>query len=261
MSSIKSVSIIGSGNVATHMAIALYSTGIDVASIYSRNLGHAKLLADMVSAKYVDVIEDIRHDSDLYLFSVSDRAIESLASKLYLNVGKNVLVAHTSGMLTSGIFSDYFTSFGSFYPLQTFKKSRAVNMKEVPFLITANDSGAKKKLYDLARKISDNVNILDDEKRKVLHVAAVFANNFTNYMYRISENIVDRENLDFDLLKPLIKETAMKILDGQDPNKVQTGPAIRNDLNTIKAHLDYLDIDYTAKKVYELLTESIISTK
>ncbi len=258
MSRIKSVSFIGSGNVATHLAKALESSGINVKSIYSRNINHAKQLGDEIGAKSTDKISEIAVDSDLFIFSVKDNVIGDLAKKLKEKVGYDAFVAHTSGMVASEIFKEYFNDFGVFYPLQTFRKARNVEVREVPFLITGSSNTEENILFELASMISDNVHFIDDAKRKILHVAAVFANNFTNFMYSISYEIVQKENIDFQLLKPLIKETAMKIVNGQKPKDVQTGPAVRNDINTINAHLSYLS-DYTVtKRLYQMLTESII---
>ncbi len=258
MSRIKSVSFIGSGNVATHLAKALANSGINVKSIYSRNIVHAKLLGDLVGAKSTDKISEIAVDSDLFIFSINDSVIGDLAKKLKEKVGYDAFVAHTSGMVASEIFKEYFNDFGVFYPLQTFKKSRNIDINEVPFLIAGNSNTVENNLFELASMISDNVHFIDDAKRKVLHVAAVFANNFTNFMYSISDDIVQKENVDFQLLKPLIKETAMKIVDGQNPKEVQTGPAVRNDISTINAHLSYLENNATAKQLYQILTKSIV---
>ncbi len=258
MLKIKSVSFIGSGNVGTHLAKALANSGINVKSIYSRNIVHAKLLGDLVGAESTDKISEIAVDSDLFILSVNDNVIGDLAKKLSEKVGYNAFVAHTSGMISSDVFRRYFNDFGVFYPLQTFKKSRDVDIKEVPLLIAGNSYSDENTLFELASKISDNVHFIDDAKRNILHVAAVFANNFTNFMYSTSDDIVQRGNVDFELLKPLIKETAMKIVDGQKPKAVQTGPAVRNDINTINAHLSYLDNNATAKQLYLILTKSIL---
>jgi len=261
MSKIESVSFIGSGNVATHLAKALNNAEIKVQSVFSRNMKNAKKLADLVHAKGISNMENIALDSDLYIFAVNDSIVRELAKKLKLVAGQNVMVAHTSGMLSSEVFSEYFNNYGVFYPLQTFKKSREVNIKEVPFLITANGSKQADTLFDLASMISDNVHFIDDKKRKALHVAAVFANNFTNYMYSLADDILENEDINFDLLRPLIKETAMKIYEGQKPAEVQTGPAVRGDTDTIKAHLSFLKNNKTAKQIYKLLTGNLSSIK
>ena len=257
MSRIKSVSFIGSGNVATHLAKALENSGINVKSIYSRNIVHAKLLGDSVGAESTNKISEIAIDSDLFIFSVNDNVIGDLAKELSEKVGYSAFVAHTSGMVSSDIFKAYFNDYGVFYPLQTFKKARNVDIKEVPFLIVESSNTEENNLFKLASMISDNVRFIDDAKRKVLHIAAVFANNFTNFMYNISDEIAQKGNADFQLLTPLIKETAMKIVDGQKPKDVQTGPAVRNDINTINAHLSYLSDNPVPKQLYQMLTESI----
>lgn len=258
MGKIKSISLIGSGNVATHLGIALFEAGLKVDSVYSRNIDHAKLLGKILNSRFVDKIADISYDSDLYLISVNDNAVKDITKRLSDILGYNILVVHTSGMVSSEIFKADFNNYGVFYPLQTFRKKRKIDIVEVPFLITANSTDIENKLYELASRISNSVNFMSDSKRKALHVAAVFVNNFTNFMYSLSEEIVGKEKIDFDLLKPLIKETAMKVYEGEIPSQIQTGPAIRNDHNTINSHLDYLENNQVAKEIYEVITKSIV---
>jgi predicted short-subunit dehydrogenase-like oxidoreductase (DUF2520 family) len=142
--------------------------------------------------------------------------------------------------------------------LQTFSRDKKIDFNEIPCFITAASSKLENRLYDLASKLTDKVEFISDEQRKVLHLAAVFANNFTNHLYSISKDILLYSNLKFDYLLPLIKETTSKIAEGNSPEKCQTGPAVRNDLNTIEAHLKILDKNPEYKKIYELLTKSII---
>ena len=209
----------------------------------------------------VSKISELSASSDLFLFAVSDNAIEGLAKELCDCCGYNLNVAHTSGMVSSQVFDKYFNDFGVFYPLQTFTKNRNLNMEEIPFFITCNGSDFENIIYNLAIIISNNVKFITDEERKVLHVTAVFVNNFTNYLYTISEDILNNENLNIESIYPLIKETAMKVIDGAKPFEIQTGPAIRNDKMTIEAHLKYLHKYPKYSNIYRALTEAIKTNK
>ncbi len=251
------ISILGSGNVAYHLSTCLYKTGLAIDAIYSRNIEHARELSDLVNAIPVNEISKLPDDSDLYLVAISDNAIESTANKLNKIFGRKPKVVHTSGMVSSSVFDKYFNHYGVFYPLQTFTKKRNIDLNEVPFFITANTIEFETALTNLATRITSKVNIINDNDRKVLHVAAIFSNNFTNFMYRISKEITEKNNLNFEHLFPLIKETSNKILDGLDPAQIQTGPAIRNDKNTIKKHILFLEKYPDFKDIYILLTDKI----
>jgi predicted short-subunit dehydrogenase-like oxidoreductase (DUF2520 family) len=257
MGKIKRITLIGSGNVAHHLGLALYESGVKIDCVYSRTIEHAKTLADKFESIAINNIVDIIDHSDLYLFAVSDNAIEPLAKQLSEQLGYTKLVAHTSGMVSSNIFKMFFNNYGVFYALQTFTKGRDLDIKKVPFMITSNDPTFENQLFNLAESISNSVSFVDDNKRKVLHIAAVFANNFTNYMYSVSKNILQKENLNLNLLYPLIEETSKKIIEGENPAKIQTGPAIRNDIKTINSHLDYLKYNHDYKKLYKLMTKLI----
>lgn len=261
MGKIKSITLIGAGNVAHHIGTALFNAGLKIDCIYSRKINNAQSLAEKLNTSAIDNIENIVDNSDLYLFAISDDAIENIAKQLAIQLGYTKSVAHTSGMVPSNIFSNYFNNFGVFYPLQTFTKNRKLDIRKIPFLITSNSIDLENQLYNLAENISNNVSFIDDIKRKSLHVAAIFANNFTNYLYSISENIAEKENLDFNLLYPLIEETAKKIVEGKSPEKIQTGPAIRNDTKTIESHLEYLSYNQDYKQLYEEITKLIQSKK
>ena len=257
MSGIKQITLIGSGNVAHHLGKAFKSAGIKIDCVYSRNIENAESLAEELESFAVDQINNLPSYSDLYLFAVNDSSIGYLAKQLSDCCGYNLNVVHTSGMESVDVFKEHFNTYGSFYPLQTFTKDRSLNIREVPFFITSNESGFENKLYDLATSIADSAKLVSDSDRKALHVSAVFANNFTNYLYSISKDILLKENLDFELIFPLIKETTRKILSGENPSDIQTGPAIRKDEKTINDHLDYLKKFPEYKKLYTLMTKSI----
>jgi predicted short-subunit dehydrogenase-like oxidoreductase (DUF2520 family) len=173
-------------------------------------------------------------------------------------------LAHTSGSKSLEdlqklilIYHDLPIKCAVFYPLMTFSINKSLDLRNVPFCIEAIDDETEQILVDIAQEMSDTVYLLNSEERKVLHLAAVFACNFTNHLLALSKSIIDNENLEFDLLKPIISETFKKALKAEDPADVQTGPAIRNDKTIINRHLDYLKDDAQLLEIYEVLTESI----
>ncbi|WP_131536921.1 Rossmann-like and DUF2520 domain-containing protein [Pedobacter nototheniae] len=245
--------LLGSGNVATHLAIALKANGEDIVQVYSPNLINATSLAERIGSAAVHQLSIIDKQADLYIIAVKDDAIEQVAASL-----KNVsgLVVHTSGTTDIKLLSAYVTHAGVFYPLQTFSKNKAVDFKNIPLCIEATNQQQLDILKQLANKLSDKVYQLNGDKRKVLHLAAVFACNFTNHLYTLANEILSANNLDFDIIRPLIAETADKIKDNL-PETVQTGPAVRHDESTIKAHLSRLESMPELHNIYETLSDSI----
>lgn len=242
------VVIIGAGNVATHLYQSFYKLKqIDVVQVFNRNPEHLDFVDD--PSKKVSNIADIKK-ADLYLIAIKDEAIEDLALKLPENEG---LVAHTSGSQPMSILSN-FENYGVFYPLQTFSKNKSVDFSEIPLCLEANSSENLDFLKRLAKMLSKKVYEVDSEQRKALHVSAVFVNNFSNHLFALAADYCKENDLPFEILKPLIKETVDK-LETLDPYSAQTGPALRNDQKTISAHLSMLNEDQ--KNIYTILTESI----
>lgn len=246
--------IIGAGNVAHHLGHELSKAGHFIVQIYSKTDKSASGLAKALNTAYTTDINKINKSASFYLIAIRDDHISEVASQLNL-VGK--IVAHTSATVPMDVLKPASNYYGVFYPLQTLTTNRAVDFRSVPVCIEASSEPVKKKLTDIANTISKNVHYLDGEKRKALHVAAVFVNNFTNRLYHIAYEIAKSEDLDFELLKPLIKETVNK-LENTIPEALQTGPASRNDLKTIEEHLYYLMDNPDFKEVYLILTESIM---
>jgi predicted short-subunit dehydrogenase-like oxidoreductase (DUF2520 family) len=244
------VGIIGSGNVAQHLIAAFEnSESINVVQVFSRDKSKvAHLIAD---DKVSDDLMQLT-DADLYIIAVSDDAIETVAAQLPF-VGK--LVAHTSGSMPLDVIGTK-NNAAVFYPLQTFTKNKPVNFKEIPICIEAMHQSDYTFLNQVASAISMSVHAIDSQQRKALHVAAVFVSNFTNHLYQVGSEICNENQLSFDILKPLIAETANKIR-LLLPDQAQTGPARRGDQKTIAAHLDFLQGD--KRKLYEILTQSIIN--
>lgn len=252
---IKSIVLIGSGNVATRLGMALKHSGFKIIQVYSPDIKHANMLARKLRAKSCTILNDIYTEADLYLIAIKDDAIKSVAQQLRTKVSGKI-VAHTSGSVSIDILKGVSKNTGVFYPLQTFSKDREIDIKKVPFCIEANNKKTEKLLFELACSISTNVNRINSEQRNVLHVAAVFACNFSNHLFSISEKILKDRKISFDMLKPLIHETVHKI-DSHSPAEMQTGPAKRKDKNTINAHLEFLKTNPEYQKIYALLSNSI----
>jgi predicted short-subunit dehydrogenase-like oxidoreductase (DUF2520 family) len=242
--------IIGAGNVGQHLISAFAkSDAIEVIQVFTRNPETIFPLSNSVKAvhSYTEITE-----ADLYIISVSDNAIAEVSRNLPF---KNKLVVHTSGSVSMTNL-DAKNRKGVFYPLQTFSKSKEVNFSGIPMCMEAENQTDYQVLELVAKTISDIVFNINSEQRKALHVAAVFVNNFVNHLYQIGHDICIENNIPFEILNPLIKETANKVI-LLSPKEAQTGPAKRNDTQTINSHLSFLS-DETQKEIYKTLTKSII---
>lgn len=254
---IKTCVVIGSGNVATHLATAL-APYVEILQIFSRDILHARELADRISSSCVATndVTAICPNADLYLMSVADDSIASLLQQIPCPNNDGIWV-HTSGSVGVDVFVELRGHFGVFYPLQTFSKHKAVDMKSVPFFIEGSSSFVEKCLLDLAGKISDNVRLLNSEGRRRLHVAAVFACNFVNYMWAVADRQLRLCGTDIHALDPLLKETMEKITT-LSPAEAQTGPARRGDKHIIDSHIKMLSGDDA--QLYEILSNQIYKT-
>jgi predicted short-subunit dehydrogenase-like oxidoreductase (DUF2520 family) len=249
------ISIIGAGNVATNLALALKKAGHEIVQVYNRSDDAGKELAHTVAASFTSNAADLL-DADVYLVAVKDDVIAEIAEHLKL---ADKIVAHTSGTNSKDLLATASSAYGIFYPLQTMKKNSKVDFKSVPLLVEGSDDATVATLEALAKTISQNVHRVDEEQRKWIHVAAVFANNFTNHLYSVSESILLGQGLPFDILKPLIYRS-IENLQQNSPAELQTGPAARGDMQTIEKHLMLLGDDIRLQKIYEILTQSIIAS-
>lgn len=244
------VCIIGSGNVAQHLIAAFEAAdATELVQVFSRDKSKVSHL--VAPEKVTDAFHTLL-DADLYVIAVTDGAIASVSSQLPFS---DKLVAHTSGSMPMDVI-DGKNRRAVFYPLQTFTKNKPVNFKEIPICLEAEHEADYAVLTKAASAISGVVQTIDSAQRKALHVAAVFVCNFVNHLYAIGNDICRENQVEFDILKPLIAETANKIR-LLSPDQAQTGPAARNDRETIDAHLSFLE-DEPRKKLYETLTQSII---
>jgi predicted short-subunit dehydrogenase-like oxidoreductase (DUF2520 family) len=249
----KKLAIIGAGNLATRVSLELHNEGIEIIQVYSRTVTSALTLAKLIGCNYVTKPDKITAEADIYLISVSDMAFNDLLGEVNFN---NKLVAHTAGSIPMEELGKYSQNYGVFYPLQTFSKYRDVNFSRIPFCIEGNTPENINTLVELANVISNDVRVITSEQRKQLHLAAVFACNFVNHMYAIAGEIVQQKDLPFDILRPLIAETASKIKN-MTPRAAQTGPAVRNDKNIINEHLSMLNQNPKLKKLYTALSDNI----
>lgn len=251
------VAIIGAGNLAWHLAPELENAGFSVRGVFSRNNENTKKLRErLYNATIFKNLDFSSSKISLFFLIVSDDALKDVCSEIILP--ESATIIHTSGAKSIEILDQTAAdSKGVFYPVQTFKKLRKVKFKSVPICIEGSNSKTKVLLTDIAKRLQGKVLELNSEKRKALHVAAVFACNFTNYMLTMAEEICGEEEIPFDTLKPLIIETIEKsLLLGSD--NAQTGPAIRNDIETLAAHNEYLDAFPEAKKIYGIISQHIM---
>ena len=243
------VTLIGKGNVSQHLQRAFSATK---EVLLLQVLGSRK--NDLTTSLKSKEIQDKIYDSDVCIVAVSDNAIASVSQSF---IKFNILLTHTSGSVSINDLPEGMNT-GVFYPLQTFSKDRKVDFKNIPICVEAKTVKNVALLQKLAGTISDTVHEISSKKRKALHLAAVLVNNFSNHLYQLGHDLCEDNQVPFELLKPLIKETALK-MESLSPEEAQTGPAIRNDQNTIDAHLEQLK-DTNHKEIYRLLTLSIQNT-
>ncbi|SDD80504.1 Predicted oxidoreductase, contains short-chain dehydrogenase (SDR) and DUF2520 domains [Mucilaginibacter pineti] len=248
------ITIIGSGNVATHLAAAFKNAGHRIVQVYSPDIQHASLLAYHVGAEAIDNLAHINPDTGMFIISVKDDAIAHVAKNLAIY---QKLIVHTSGATGLDTLLAYTGKAGVLYPLQTFSKSRELDFFTVPLCIEAADEVIYTDIQQLAATVSNNVYSINSAGRKILHLAAVFACNFPNYLYSAAQQLLAGHNMDFNMLRPLILETAQKVQEHL-PADVQTGPAVRNDQQTMNNHLQMLNDTPQLKELYELLSQGII---
>ncbi len=252
-----SVSFIGSGNVAWHLAPALENVGYAVREVFSRKEKHAAALAEKLYECEVTTSLDLSESSSrLFIIAVPDDAIAEVLSELSLPA--EAMLVHTSGSSPLSLLEDSTAELtGVFYPLMTFTKGRRVDFSDIPFFIESDDETCRKVLSGLAKALSSKVHQISSTKRQHLHAAAVFASNFTNHMMTISAGLLKNQELSFDVLKPLIAETINKSLE-IGPEKGQTGPARRGDLEVLDRHLALLEEHEGIAEIYRVISQHII---
>lgn len=247
--------LLGSGNVAFHLSKVLIQAGYPVIQVWSRNPDHAIELALEIGADSITEIASIHPETDIVIIAVNDDGIKNVISQIPNN--PNLLILHTSGTTPLSVLEKYSSNCGVLYPLQTFSKTVEVDFKSVPLCIEGSNIEALNQIRDIAQQLSKNVSEVNSQQRALLHISAVFACNFTNHFYSIAQQILENNGLNFDLLRPLIQETTDKVMSNK-PSEVQTGPAKRNDEQTIQKHLAILQTQSNWQELYEKLSQDIV---
>ena len=267
--------LIGAGNLATHLGKALHAAGHDMVQVFSRTMQSAETLASLLDAEPLTDIAQVRDDADVYIFSVKDSALLQLVAQLCRHEADGLVedgavnalrkakkgehervFLHTAGSMPMSVFKGMAQHYGVLYPMQTFSKQREVDFSIIPCFVEANDEFAQKQIEGLAREISGRVYELSSEDRKYLHLSAVFACNFANHCYAISQELLEEHGIPFDVMLPLINETAAKVHEMR-PKDAQTGPAVRYDENVIGKQSKLLENHPHFKKVYDSMSKSI----
>lgn len=267
--------LIGAGNLATHLGKALRAAGHDMLQVFSRTMQSAETLASLLDAEPLTDIAQVRDDADVYIFSVKDSALVQLVAQLCRHEADGLVedgavnalrkakkgehervFLHTAGSMPMSVFKGMAQHYGVLYPMQTFSKQREVDFSIIPCFVEANDEFAQKQIEGMAREISGRVYQLSSEDRKYLHLSAVFACNFANHCYAISQELLEEHGIPFDVMLPLINETAAKVHE-MKPKDAQTGPAVRYDENVIGKQSKLLENHPHFKKVYDSMSKSI----
>ena len=248
----KNIILVGSGNVATHLGVALQNCNYKIVQVYSKSIKNAKELAQKLNTDFTNDLTKLK-TADLIIVSVNDDAISTVVSKL-----GNMAIVHTSGSIGMDVFEPQISNFGVFYPLQTFNKNIELTISEIPFCIEGNSKAFEKELIEIAKNLSSNVIAMSSTQRKQLHIAAVFACNFSNQMFSIANDLLIEKDVDFRILLPLIKQTIAKI-NTNKPKAVQTGPAKRKDIKLIQKHINLIQQE-DLKELYQKISDSIIKT-
>ena len=253
------IAFIGAGRLATNLAQALYEAGHEIVQVYSRTKESAETLANLVNARGVDDLCEVTRDAEAYIFAVTDTALPSLIDALGEGREETVFL-HTAGSIDMDVFATHVRHYGVIYPMQTFSKERRVDFSRVSFFVEGCDSRSLACAQQLASTLSHKVYTLTSEARRQLHLAAVFACNFSNHCYQLSAELLARENIPFDAMLPLVDETAEKV-HHLSPRQAQTGPAVRHDKQVMQAQMALLTDLPLHAAVYELMSRSIIQSQ
>ncbi len=259
------ISFIGSGNVAWHLAQIFEDNGNIICEVYSRNLLNAKaLVKNLFDTTAVNNLDFSESEAKLFVLAVNDDALAEVLAQIELP--PNSILVHTSGAKSIEILENWLIEYeldsiniGVFYPLMSFTKNKKISINNIPFCIEAPSETIENLLVETAQKMSNIVYLVDSAERKILHISAIFSNNFVNHLIAISQDILEANELDFNLLKPIINETIIKALQASDVHSMQTGPARRGNQKIMKNHLDFLKNEPNHEKIYRVLSESIFN--
>lgn len=250
-----SVVFIGAGNLATNLAKALYYKGFRIVQVYSRTEESARTLAQAVEAAYTTDLASVAADAQLYIVALKDAVFVRMLPEIVAG-RENALWVHTAGSIPMNVWAGRVERYGVFYPMQTFSRQRMADFRQIPVFVESNSAADARFLKDIASALSGKVYEATSEQRKSLHLAAVFACNFTNHMYTLAAGLLEKYGLPFEVMLPLIDETARKVHE-LEPHLAQTGPAVRYDENVIGEHLQMLAGEPPMQELYKLISESI----
>lgn len=245
--------ILGAGNLAWHLGPALQDAGYDVIQVFSRSQASASSLGERLAVQWTTDAGKLDPAADMLLYCVTDRALPDLFCSLEL--GKRLMV-HTSGSIPADVFRGISKDYGVLYPMMTFTKDRNLDLRKIPICFEGNNERSLEILEKMAGRMSNRVIRMDSEQRKKLHMAAIIASNFSNHMYRLSEDFLQDAGMDFSLLRPLIEETVAKAME-IGPEAAMTGPARRQDIEVIQEHIDQLKDRPELQKLYTFVSDSI----
>lgn len=247
--------LIGSGNVATILGRLIKASPHALIQLLGRSKAPTVDLATELDCPYILQPEELSPLADIYLIAIQDKEVTLLLPRL--SIPSTATLVHTAGGVSINALADFSAHYGVLYPLQSLRQERTEKI-EIPFFLDGNDMHAKNSIQQLAQRLSGSIDWADDAKRMKLHIAAVFASNFTNYLYGLAYRFCAQEQIDFQKLLPLIQETTNRLTTGgSDPAAFQTGPAARKDIDTVNKHLELLKADPQAFKVYQFLSQAI----
>jgi predicted short-subunit dehydrogenase-like oxidoreductase (DUF2520 family) len=249
------ISFAGAGRVAGALCREMYLSSCNIELVVSKSRGNGHSLADLCEAAWSNELV-FPNTTNIIIVSVPDRILGDVLKKI--DCGSDTLVAHTAGSIGFEVFPEKIKRKGIFYPLQTFSKERYVSFIDLPFFLESSDEQSMVILEDLAKIIGGIVYYADTERRRILHLAAVFVCNFTNHMLTLGKEVAKNSGFTFEVLEPLIRETISKAID-IGPENSQSGPAVRHDHNTIEKHLELLSFSPEMKEIYNEITHSIIN--
>lgn len=245
--------MIGAGNVATHLSVALKENGFTILQIFSRTEEAASCLAGIVESTWTTNLQELNKGADIYIFALKDNVLSETIEKINI---PNAVYIHTAGSVDISVFSNKNNPHGVIYPLQTLSKAKSIDFSKVPLFVEGNNTQTTNLLFDIAGKLSTKCYKIDSRQRLKIHLSAVFASNFVNYMYTVAEKIVGETQLPFSILEPLIAETADKIRT-LSPKDAQTGPAVRCDTEVMQKHIKLLIEEPQLQELYSLISEEI----
>lgn len=251
----KKIAMIGAGRLATNLARALSEAGHSVVEVYSRTMEKAMKVAAPLSAKAVDELDSVTREADIYILAVKDDALGQVAETLCPS-RRHALFVHTAGSIPMALFEGLAGRYGVLYPMQTFSSERRADFSKITCFIEGNDEQTTLLIEQLAQSVSPSVVRLSSADRRYLHLAAVFACNFTNHCYALAAKVAAKGGIPFSTILPLIDETAEKVHELL-PREAQTGPAVRYDEKVMAAHMDLMADDPLTRDIYELMSKSI----